>query len=357
MLIDADETLLHQLALPFSQAGPTDHRFYDRYVFGAWDEAQDIGLLTGLGVYKNMGTTDGFLAVQHGGRQHNLRVADDWDCVQAPGSIGPLEIRVVEPYRRALITVAPNASGLECELHWSTEGGVHFEPAHRAHGAGGSWDYCRYNQSGTISGWLKLGDRRFDATQWWGFRDHSWGVRPGVGGFEPVRKAPGGAAARGLLLSLFYHTDEYSCHMLRIENPAGEVIYQHGTRINRGQRFEPVAELRDWEHEFELVDGRNYRRFRYRAHWSDGRTVNIEGRPLLNAWIFRGTGYDHGFNDGRGLGAQRGRVIEHDISTPGVAEGAGPPQMHFEQPAALLVDGVAVGGYAPMIVYPRPAWR
>lgn len=353
MLNDADETLLHQVALPFSQAGTTDHRFYDRYIFGGWDETQEIGFLAGLGVYKNMGTTDGFLVAQHAGQQHNLRVSEPWDGCRAPGRVGPLDLRVVEPYRRAIITTGANRSGLECDLVWSTDSGVHFEPPHRANGAGGSWDYCRYNQCGTVEGWLKLGDKTFQANNWWAFRDHSWGARPGVGGFEPTRAAPTGPAARALLLSLFYRTADYSCHMIRIENAAGEMLYQHGTLVTQGQRFEPMAELRDWTHDIEFVDGHDYRSLRYRTRWSDGHTIDIEGRPILDAWIFRGAGYDRGFDDGLGLGAQRGTVTEYDISRH-AGSTAGVPQMHFEQPAALVVDGVAVTGYAPVIVYPRP---
>jgi hypothetical protein len=77
---------------------------------------------------------------------------------------------------------------------------------------------------------------------------------------------------------------------------------------------------------------------------------------VLAPWIFRGAGYDGGFDDGRGLGAQRGTVIEHDISdlVAPVATDGRPARMHFEQPAALVVDGVALSGYAPVIVYPKP---
>lgn len=359
MLVDADETLLHQAALPFSQAATTDHRFYDRLIFGGWDEARGIGFLAGLGVYKNMGTTDGFLVVQRDGRQHNLRLAEPWDGRRAPGTVGPLDIRILAPYERFAIQTGPNPSGLACDLIWSTSSGVHLEPPHRANGAGGSWDYVRYNQCGAIEGWIQIDGETVEARNWWAFRDHSWGARPGVGGFEPARAAPNGASARALLLSLFYRTADYSCHMIRIEGPNGDLLYQHGTLIPQGERFAPVAELREWSHDIQFAGAHGYRSFRYRTRWSDGRTIEIEGRPVLAPWIFRGAGYDGGFDDGRGLGAQRRTVVEHDITelaAPDPVDGR-PAQMHFEQPASLVVDGMALPGYAPVIVYPKPQPR
>lgn len=354
MLIDADEQLLHQVALPFSQAGTTDHRFYDRFIFGGWDNGAGIGFLAGLGVYKNLGTTDGFLVTQNAGQQHNLRMADSVSEEPGNGVVGPLCISILEPYRQASITVGPNESGMECDLIWSTAHGVHHEPALRTAGtSGSSTDYTRYNQSGAVNGWLRFCGHEFEVRNWWGFRDHSWGVRPGVGGFDAKPWRQSSERARALLMSLYYDTAEYSCHMIRIEDAQGRKIYQHGTLIAHGERCFVMAELRDWEHDIQFVeDGKGYRAFLYRTIWSDGREIEIKGLPTLSAWFMRGAGYDRGFADGLGLGAQRGSVIEHDIvSLHSAAAISG--AMHFEQPAALVVNGQHVSGYAPVLVYPK----
>jgi hypothetical protein len=54
---------------------------------------------------------------------------------------------------------------------------------------------------------------------WWGVRDHTWGVRPDVGGFEPAH----GHGPRASLLWLWAYatTDEMACHFQLRENGAG----------------------------------------------------------------------------------------------------------------------------------------
>lgn len=46
-------------------------------------------------------------------------------------------------------------------------------------------DHLRFSQFGKASGWIAIEGRRVDFSDWLACRDHSWGVRPGVGGFEP----------------------------------------------------------------------------------------------------------------------------------------------------------------------------
>ena len=51
-------------------------------------------------------------------------------------------------------------------------------------------DYVRFDQLGTASGWVVVGDDRVDVDGWFAWRDHSWGVRPGMGGADPVVPQP-----------------------------------------------------------------------------------------------------------------------------------------------------------------------
>ena len=74
-------------------------------------------------------------------------------------------------------------------------------------------DIVRYHQIGTGSGWVEVDGARHELTDadCVSTRDHSWGVRPTVGGFEPFTgtRTPGGVASsaqtgdRGLFLIYF----------------------------------------------------------------------------------------------------------------------------------------------------------
>ena len=51
-------------------------------------------------------------------------------------------------------------------------------------------DYVRFMQIGRTDGWIEIEGERFAAQKWFGARDHSWGVRPGQGGYEPLSLLP-----------------------------------------------------------------------------------------------------------------------------------------------------------------------
>ncbi len=69
MLSGLDETLMHQGPLPFAQALLSDHRFYDRYVLTGFRRDGQAGIVTGIGVYKNMNVMDGYALTQLGARR------------------------------------------------------------------------------------------------------------------------------------------------------------------------------------------------------------------------------------------------------------------------------------------------
>ncbi|MDV7102434.1 hypothetical protein R4227_20525 [Gordonia amicalis] len=54
-----DETLMHQVPWPFGFAGTSDPRFYDRYWFAGVDPAGDAGFISGMALYKNIGSATG----------------------------------------------------------------------------------------------------------------------------------------------------------------------------------------------------------------------------------------------------------------------------------------------------------
>ncbi len=115
MLTPLDESLMHQAPTTFDHAVTSDHRFFDRWAVGVQHPTASI--IYGLANYKNTDVCDGFLCVQHGDRQYNLRLSrplrPDFST-----RIGPLGIEVLEPLWSHRMVVEPtDASPLRWRAH------------------------------------------------------------------------------------------------------------------------------------------------------------------------------------------------------------------------------------------------
>ena len=65
-----DEYPIHQAPLSMRHVATSDRNFYDRCIFQAHDRTGDVLLITGLGVYPNLGVIDAFAVVRRGDIQH-----------------------------------------------------------------------------------------------------------------------------------------------------------------------------------------------------------------------------------------------------------------------------------------------
>jgi hypothetical protein len=360
MLSHLDELLLHQASVPFRMAGVSDHRFFDRYWFEAIEPAGSAGLIAGLAFYKNMGTCDGFVSIQQDHRQHNLRVARPLGG-DLGANAGPLSIEVVEPFRHLRVRLAPNPHEIEASLDWTSTWPAYTEEHHHVVVDGRTTtDSTRYDQVGRWSGWIAVDGTRHDVEDWWGVRDHSWGVRPGVGGFEP----PAGATPSALLHCwACLSTASFTCQFQLQEDGDGNRLYFDGQLDWPVGHDRPAIRAVDVTHEISFVPGtRVYDRLRFGLRLADGRELAIDAQPLLRAWAYRGTGYNGGYNDGMGLGAWRGVVLEHDtydLSDVEVVllDGAPHPAGHREQPVRVTVNGEEGIGHVPVMTRgPLPSY-
>ena len=353
MLIGLDETLQHQASRPFRMVGASDHRFFDRYWFEGIDPSGELALIAGLGFYKNMGTCDGFVAMQHDRRQHNLRLArplaDDPDHT----CLGPLEVTVVEPFRHLRVRLDANDHDMAFDLDWRSPFPPYVEAHHLdVHADRVTQDSTRYDQVGRWTGWLELGGQRWEANDWWGLRDHSWGVRPGVGGFEPRL---GATDSSMFWIWCCLSTEEWVCQFQVREDGDGNRNYFDGQLDHRVDDGRPPVRAVDVTHDVSFIpDTRTYEYVRCTLTLEDGRVLEIEAEPLVRAWAYRGTGYGAGYDDGRGLGAWRGSVVEHDVYDLAhpeqvIVDGSSVAPGHREQPVRVWVDGVPAVGHMPVM--------
>jgi hypothetical protein len=110
--------------------------------------------------------------------------------------VGPVHYRVVEPLRAVQVRLdatehAPIA--FDVELRGAFTASLEDPwPDRSPDGYRVTHNVLRYHQVGTAAGWVEVEGRRTEITadEWISIRDHSWGLRPGVG--KPIPGLPRG---------------------------------------------------------------------------------------------------------------------------------------------------------------------
>jgi hypothetical protein len=366
MLTALDESFMHQAALPFELCVPSDHRFFDRTVLTATAPDGSAGMIFGMGAYKNMNVLDGFAAVQvDRARQLNLRLSRELrpDMSQ---TLGPIRIEIVKPFEQIRYILESNDHApFSFDMVFSKFLAPILEEPHVHRSSGRvTQDYLRFNQLMTAGGTIEIEGTTHQAERWFGWRDHSWGVRPSVGGFEPpvpgVTDAfPSAARAGGKGMVLFYIgfnvEDALGGGIQIIETADGASIYFTGHFGAADGKQSPV---KSYEWSVETFAGtRAPRRVFVNAITEDGTHYEIVAEPAGAPWAYKGFGYDSGYNDGKGQGVWRSQDVsaEHDIydiSHPAeviMPDGTKLRPNHREVPVQVTVNGRTGHGYMPFI--------
>jgi hypothetical protein len=346
MLTGLDDTLFHQTADPMVHTPVSDHRFFDRSVYGINAPDHSVHLLTSMGVYKNNDVLDGFVMAQvNRERQYNQRysrrLSRDYERV----GVGPLHYDVIEPMKRHRIRLESGAHPVSFDLEWQAVLPAHLEARHQVRHHGRLVrDYSRFDQFAKVNGWIRIKGDRTEVRDWFSWRDHAWGVRPGVGGFEP--QTGGLDTDEGYLALYFWFlTDDYGGFIQTQEDGEGRLKYLNGTLHPRDGG--PVLHVTRVSHDIAFEPGtRIYRQVRIVFETDDGRTWQGEADPIGRGWVFKGSGYNNGYDDGRGLGFFRGEDIA-EIDSYGIGhpedvvmpDGSIERPLHREQFARVIVGG------------------
>lgn len=184
-----DEYPIHQAPLSLDHVASTDRNFYDRSYFNAHDRTGDIFLVTGMGIYPNLGTIDAYATIRRGDQQWSVRCGDALDGHDRLNpSVGAYRCEIIEPLKRLRLVCDLDEHGLAFDLTWN---GL-FDAVEEQHhimrtGARAILDACRFAQVGTWEGTIRLEGEEIpvDPATWIGTRDRSWGIRP-VGEGEPA---------------------------------------------------------------------------------------------------------------------------------------------------------------------------
>ena len=344
MLTSLDDTLWHQLPTTFDHVWTSDPRWFDRYWFAIYSPDGRVAIQVTMGAYRNMSVMDGGAVMIVDGRQYNLRVSrslkGDIETV-----CGPLRIRLVEALKSFDISIAPGDHALHGEIHWEC-----VEPAHEEHPhytrlqSRTVEDYRRFDQIGVASGWMEVKGNRIDIDRWWACRDHSWGVRRGMGVPEPVTGPKVTLAEKGHVMSfLFFSTDTMSGSLL-FSGRGDDVPYTTGVVTDR--RTKATYHVTKIELEVDLHEGtRRFRRAGMKVTFNNGRELRLSADARGSSIAMQGLGYSGGYNDGKGLGAYRAENhLESDIwdvshaSKIGYPDGTQKDHWHRIQPVGLVAD-------------------
>jgi hypothetical protein len=192
-LSQLDDYLVHQTPETVDRVYTSDRNFYDRYFYGSYSLDGSAYLLVAFGLYPNIGVMDAFAtAVVDGVTQYIVRASRASGSDRMDTRVGPIAVEILEPLRASRISCDANDVGLQFDLRFD---GVTapFEEPHFLRMANNRrvMDYTRMTQHGRMSGSFAAGGRTWqvEPSQWWGVRDHSWGIRSIGGGEQPSAPA------------------------------------------------------------------------------------------------------------------------------------------------------------------------
>jgi hypothetical protein len=346
MVVPLDEYPLHQVPLSMEHVGSSDRNFYDRYYFNAHDRTGELFLITGFGVYANLGVSDAFATLRKGDEQITVRMSDALDHGNrlAP-SVGPYRIEVIEPLHKLRLVSDTDDHGLAIDLTWEGSFPAVDEEPHVVRTATGRimLDAQRFAQVGTWEGVIRLGGEEITVSPdtWVGTRDRSWGIRP-VGESEPAGRAAAEADPNFGFWWLYVplRFEDHSLIVIVQERADGTRVLNDAKRVWAPETGRGVEQL-GWP-EFDI-------RYRSGTRHPEGATITLSprtGKPfdleietLGFAALAAGPGYgadphwSHGQWKGRGW-VEGGTV---DLTDPTVAGMI--PYMTIDHVARATAEG------------------
>lgn len=228
-LTPADEFFNHQIVNTHATVVTGDRSWTEKVWFTLMRKDASLQASFGLGKYPNRNIIDGFAGVQQGTRQRTVRASRVLSRRSDEMAVGPLCYEVIEPFKTLRIAVETNeAENFAFDLTFDATMPAFFENRDVVIAGGRTAsDVIRYHQAGTVSGWIEMDGERIavDPEEWYGFRDHSWGVREHVG-LDPADLVPGHLAPTGAAKSgRDYHFNWLVSQIARPDGTLYELAY------------------------------------------------------------------------------------------------------------------------------------
>jgi len=257
MIVPLDDYIGHQTSTSFAYPSTSDTQWMERYwYFGYNAPAGDVGYMIGLGYHPNKNVLEAYALVTVGGIQHNFRGSRRINNTPLETVLGPLKFKIVEAGKIHQLTLQENDSGIQFDLTFTATMATNDEGHHfrRSHGRVIE-DSTRFAQNGRFTGWLRVGERRFDLTSkdWRAHRDHSWGTRRYL---RTDENHPPVTANAPMLYNWFLaELDGESLHTYLLERSPGDYSVFTGDITGRlGDNTRKRTKIIGIEHEYEWAD-------------------------------------------------------------------------------------------------------
>lgn len=312
-LTEFDEYPFHQHPTPFHIPFTSDVHFNDGYFCAAF--AEDWYVVAGIRLHPNMNVMDGFAAIARRGEQRVLRASRALRPDAGRLAVGPLRIDVRAPMREVVLTLDPGHADFSFALKFEAQAEPFLEAPYRFRKNGHLiHDMVRYTQICRASGEVTCDGETVRPADWHAIRDHSWGVRSGMGPATPH----GGVR----------EDDEIDHRRFRIWSPFALDHYTgffntHEDEDGRPLDFEGVLDMPDGRrikltavrHRLDYAPGtRNVIGGAFSLCDSDGRWRDYRIEAAGTPADVQGLGYYGGWKDGGSAGVYRGTgpVVETD---------------------------------------------
>jgi hypothetical protein len=322
--IPLDEYPVHQAPLSMAHVVSSDRNAYDRCYLNAHDRTGDLFLITGLGVYPNLGVIDAYATLKVGDRQVAVRMSDALGDDRMRQQVGPYRIEMIEPLQRLRIVCDADEHGLGFDLTWDGSFPAIDEQPH-------VWrsnerivlDAQRFAQVGTWEGTLRVDGEEIAVSpdRWVGTRDRSWGIRP-VGEPEPPGRRAGDPPAGFWWTYIPMRFEDYALLVILQEDGEGTRQVNDVTRVFPAASGRPPEQLGWPEIDIHYRSGTRIPEGATLYLQERGRkelVVEIEalGHVALNCGAGYGGDPDWGHGQWRGEGFVEGQV--YDMTDPAVA--------------------------------------
>jgi hypothetical protein len=189
-LLGADEGLNHQIVDTFATLSQTDLAWTEKIWVSIARTDGSLQADFGLGKYQNRGIIDGFGGVSRGKEQWTVRGSRELASAPEHTGVGPVRMEIVEPLKKMRFVLEPNdVQPISFDIVVEAVTPPFFEERNlvRNRRTGRiDVDVIRYHQGGWATGTLTVDGETHEVSpdEWFGFRDHSWGVRQAIG--EPL---------------------------------------------------------------------------------------------------------------------------------------------------------------------------
>jgi hypothetical protein len=186
-LLGADETLNHQIVNTFSTVAESDYAWTEKIWVSIARTDGSVQLDLGLGKYHNRGVIDGFAGVSRGRSQWTVRCSRELSSAPEDTALGPIFYQVVAALGQVRVRLEPNdVQPISFDVTLSGVTPPFFEERNlvrNGHTNRVDVNVIRYHQGGWATGTITVAGETYTLgdENAFGFRDHSWGVRQGVG--------------------------------------------------------------------------------------------------------------------------------------------------------------------------------